>query len=136
MRPGGSAEREPHARLVTEAGGEAIVAADDEHGRRAAVVAPAAEPRRERGAIQALAARVEDEGDGLVGNNIGQRDRFFDHPLANLLGTAFADFHNIHVTKADVPAGLLGALAIALGELALGAILEPADGGNHQPHFI
>ena len=88
-------------------------------------------------ALSRLSPRcVEDEGDGLVGDDIGQRDRFFDHPLADLLGAAFADFHNFHVAKADAPAGLLGALAIALGELALGAILEPADGGNHQPHFI
>src|SRR6185369_7201273 len=32
------------------------------------------------------------------------------------------------------PAGLLGALSVPLRELALGAVLEPADGGDHQPH--
>src|SRR3954469_1065258 len=136
VRPGDGAEREPHVCLIAETRGKTVVAADDEHGGRAAIVAPTAEPRRQRRAVEALAALVENKGDGLVRNDIGQRGRFFGHPLADLLGPAFADFHDIHVAKADAPPGLLGALAIALGELALGAVLDPADGGNHQPHVV
>ena len=36
--------------------------------------------------------------------------------------------------QADAAAGIGRALAIALRELALGTLLQPADGGDHDPH--
>jgi len=79
MRPGGGG---PNASFwlafVAQRRREPIVAADDEHCRGTTVVAPAAEAIGERRAVEAFAAFVENDGDGFVGNNVGQRDRFFE----------------------------------------------------------
>src|SRR5882672_12753783 len=114
MRPGGSAEGELEARLVVQRRREPVVAADDEHSRRTSVVAPASKPVGERGTVEALAALVENDGDGLVGNEALERDRFLDHALADLLRAALANFDNIDVAEADAASGLVGALPVAL----------------------
>src|SRR5581483_10247161 len=134
MRPGRGAESEPHRRLVAQARGEAIIATDDEYRRGPAVVAPAAQPLCQRGAVEAFAALVKQDGDGIVGDRGRERDRLLGHALADLLGAAFADFHNFGVAEADAAADLLGALSVAFRQFPLRAVLQPSDGGDDETH--
>ena len=118
----GFAEGELERGLVADAGREPIVTADHEHSCRSAVVAPPAEPRRERAAVEAFAALIENDRYGLFGNDVGERDRFFEHALADLLRAALLDFEHLDVAEADSLSGLVGALAVALDEFALRAV--------------
>src|SRR6476646_2317710 len=101
---------------------------------RSAGARPSSEPLRQCGAVEAFAALVEDDGDRLVRNHVGERDRFLNDALADLLGAAFADFHNFRIAETDPAAGLLGAFAIALGQFPFRAVLEPTNRRNDQPH--
>ena len=48
------------------------------------------------------------------------------------LRAAFRDFDDFDAAQADAAAGLFGALAVALRELALRALLHPADRGDNR----
>jgi len=91
-------------------------------------------PAFEADILRTFAAFVEQDNHSLVGDHIGERDRFLDHALADLLGAAFADFHNFRIAETDPAAGLLGAFAIALGQFPFRAVLEPTNRRNDQPH--
>jgi hypothetical protein len=47
---------------------------------------------------------------------------------------AFSDLDDIHGLQAGTPAGISRAPAVALRKLALRALLQPTDGGNHDAH--
>ncbi len=68
------------------------------------------------------------------GNDVGEGDRFFEHAALGIVGAAFADLDDVDVGQPDAAAGVGRALAVALGELALGTLLQAADGGDHDPH--
>ena len=87
-------------------------------------VAPALQMPCEGGARYALAALVEDHGDGAFGNDVGDGDRFFQHPALGIVGAAFPDLDDVDVGHPDAAAGRGRALAIALRELALGTLFQ------------
>jgi hypothetical protein len=134
VRPSGCAECQPQSRLVAQARGESVVTADDENRSGPAFIAPSRQPRCQSGAVETLAALIEDDNDRPIRDDVRKRDRFFDHALADLLGAALADLDDVGLAEADAPSCLIRALAIALGKFALGAVLQPADGRHHQPH--
>ena len=84
--------------------------------------------------IETLAALVENDDDRAVGNDIGERDRFLDTPTLGILGAAFANFDDFDVAQAERAAGRFRALAVRRGELALGSLFQPADGGDDKAH--
>ncbi len=59
---------------------------------------------------------------------------FFERALAGVLRAALADFDDLDVAESEATSALLGALSKALRQLSLGTVLQPADGGDHQPH--
>ena len=69
-------------------------------------------------------------------NDVGDRDRFFGAPPLGILRAALADFDDFDVAKTEGAADRFGALAIGRGELAFGALLEAADGGDEDTHDV
>ena len=68
------------------------------------------------------------------GITLRERDRFLEDAPFGLAGAAVLDLDDLDVADAEGAAGLGRPLAVALGKLALGPGLEPADRGNHDPH--
>ena len=81
-----------------------------------------------------LAALIEDHRDGAVGDDIGDGDRFLEHAPGGIAGAALLDLDDIEGVQSRAATGIGRALAIALRELALGPLLQPADDGHHDPH--
>src|SRR5690606_12387903 len=134
VRPSGGAEGKPQARLVAQFRREAVVATDAEHRRRPPLVPPLRQPRGKARAVEILAALVEHDADRTLRDHIGDGDRFLDPALADIGRAAFANLDDVRAAKADAPPGLIRALAIGLGKLALRAVVLPADCGHHDPH--
>ena len=63
MRPGGRAEGEPELGALDQAWRQAVGAADDEARPRPVFRAPFAQQRRQRRAVEILAALVENDDD-------------------------------------------------------------------------
>ena len=68
------------------------------------------------------------------GIDIGDGDRFLEHAPCRIAGAAFLDLDDVDGAEAGAATGIRRALAIALRKLALRALLQPADGGDHDPH--
>src|SRR4029079_17031272 len=134
MRPGRGAEGDREVRLVAQARREAIGGADDEDDGGHVLRAPPLQAAGEGGAAHALAALIEDHRDGAVGNDIGDGDRFLEHAPGGIPGAALFDLDDIEGAQSRAATGIGRALAIALRELTLGALLQPADDGHHDPH--
>ena len=97
-------------------------------------VAPALQAAGEGRAAHALAALVEDHRDRAVGDDVGDGDQFLEHAPAGIAGAALLDLDDIEGAQPRAATGIGRALAVALGELALGTLLQPADDGHHDPH--
>src|SRR5438067_2473140 len=110
------------------------MAADDEDQRRTTLGAPTLQPPRERGAAYVVAALVQDRRDSPFRNYVRDSDRFFQHTSGSVAGAAFPDLHDVERLQAGAAAGEGRALAIALGKVPLGALLQAADGCDHDPH--
>ena len=133
MRPGGGAEGQPQVAL-SAAPPPGRRRRRSRRPRRPAVVAPA--PRRVASvALSRLSPRSSRMSHGLVGDDAGSA---IDSSIiaCRSPGRGSRGFPRLPCPGTDAPAGLLGALAIALGKLALRAVLQPADGGDHEPHFL
>jgi len=70
----------------------------------------------------------------MLGDDIGDGDRFLDHATRGIRGAALLDFDHVDRAQAGAAAGLRGTLAIALGELALGTLLQAANGCDDDAH--
>src|SRR5262249_37765893 len=113
---------------------EAIGATDDECDRGPVLGAPALEVAGEWRTAETFAVLVEDRDGGALGQHIGDGDRFFEPAPVGVVGAAFADLDHIDGLETDAATGVGRALAIALGEVPLGTLLQPADGGDHDAH--
>src|SRR5437763_1060837 len=106
--------------------GEAVRPPNDEGGVAGAVV-PATQAFRKCTGVEGLAARIEQHGCGIFRDDVGERDRLFQHTALRIARAALGDFHDLKRAQADPAARFRRALAIALGELLLRPALEPPD---------
>ena len=100
--------------LLPEVRGKPVGTPDQEHCRRSAILPPFGELGRKRAAVEILSAGIEHHHGGVLRNDVGERDRFFDHALAGIASTAFPDFDDFDITQTKLTAGLRGTLAVAL----------------------
>jgi hypothetical protein len=68
------------------------------------------------------------------GNEVGDGDRFFEHAPGDVAGTALLDLDDVNGAQSGAATRVGRALAVALGELALGTLLQAADCGDHNAH--
>src|SRR5262245_23825159 len=134
MRPGRRAEGNGKACFLPQAGREPVGSADDEYDRRLVLLPPALQAAGESGAAHAFAAGVQDHRDGTIGDDIGDCDRFFEHAPRRVAGAALLDLDDVDGAQAGAATDLDHALAIALRQFALSALLQPADSGDHDAH--
>ncbi len=71
---------------------------------------------------------------GALGDEVGDGDRFFEHAPGGIAGAALLDLDDVDGVQAGAATGVGRALAIALRKLALGTLLQAADGGDHDAH--
>src|SRR5262245_36960359 len=134
VRPCRGAEGDGEARLVAQRRREAVGGADDEDDGRLVLVAPVLQAGGEGGAAHALAARVENHRGGALRDDVGDGDRFLEHPPGGVAGAALLDLDDVEGVETGTATGRGGELAIALRKLPLGTLLQPADGGDHDAH--
>src|SRR4029453_1740233 len=58
------------------------------------------------------------------------------HPGGGIAGAAFRNFVNLEAAEAELAADIIEALAIALGKLPFGTLLQPADSDDDQAHPV
>src|SRR6185369_10788843 len=95
---------------------------------------PTLQAARERSAVHALAALVQDHRDRALRDDVGDGDRFFEHAAGGIAGAALLDLDDIEGAQARGAAGIRRALAIALREFAFRTLLQSADDGQHDTH--
>ena len=134
MRPSRAAKGEAELGALDEARRKAIGAADNEAHGRAVLRAPFAQEARKLRTVDVFAALVQNDDDRSGGNDVGERDRLLDTPAFGVLRTAFTNFDDFKVAKAELTSGHFRAFAIRRGELALRSLFETADGGNEKAH--
>ena len=98
------------------------------------LVPPLAEPAGKRGTVDILAALVEATSTEFSGIAADIAAAFFGDSRGRVARAAFGDFMNVEAAKAELAAGIVEALGIALGQLALGPLLQPADGNDDDSH--
>ena len=97
-------------------------------------VPPAAEMPGKSGAVDVVAALVERHQHGFLGNRGRNRRGFLGDPGRGVAGAAFGNFMNLEAAKAELAADVVEALAVALGQFPLRALLQPADGNDDEAH--
>src|ERR1700733_14244361 len=127
MRPGCCTECEPECGAWRKARREAVGAADNEGSCRAVIRPPALQLRGETGAVEIFAALIENDDHPLLGEDVGERDRFLGTAPLGVMRAALANFDDLDRAQAQRPSGIFGALAIRRGKLALGTLLQAAD---------
>ncbi len=132
--PGRGAERHRGGRLLAQAGREPVGGSDDEHDRGSILRPPSLQLAGEGRAGHVLSALVHDDGHGALGNDIGDGDRFFEPAPLGIARAALSDLDDVEGVQAGSAAGIGGAFAEAFHKLALGTLLQPANGDDHDPH--
>ena len=89
---------------------------------------------RANGAVDIVAALVERHQDRFLRDRRRNRRGFLGHPGGGVAGAAFGNFMNFEAAKAELAADIVEALAIALGQFPLRALLQPADGNDDEAH--
>jgi hypothetical protein len=126
-------EGQDEFRPVPDALVETVGATNDAGEARTAGIAPGGDPLREGFARDRPAALVE--GDKRKG--AGSRQKlvgFLATPLLLAARPALGPFDEIGPGETEAAAKALGALPVALDELALRPALQTADGKNGKPH--
>ena len=103
---------------------EAVGAADHENNGWSVIGPPFGELGRKAGAVEIFSARIEQNDSGVFWDDIGERDRFLEHALVGIGGAAFPDFDDFDIAQAKLTAGLIRALAIALGQFGFRALFR------------
>src|SRR5262249_40762982 len=111
-----------------------VGAPDNEDGGGLVLPLPVLQPAGDNAAAHVLAALVQDHRDRAIGHDIGDGDRFFEHAPGGVAGAALLDLDDVEGVQTDAATGVGRAFAIALGELALRTLLQPADGGDDDAH--
>jgi hypothetical protein len=93
--PGRCTERQRQVRLVAQADRKPVGAADDKHRRRLGLHTPSLDVAGKGRARQALAPGIHQDRDGALRNDIGDGDRFFEHPAGRIVGAALPDLDDI-----------------------------------------
>src|SRR5262249_43250848 len=81
-----------------------------------------------------LAPTVQHDLDSVVWNGARQRDRFFGYAAIRFTSATLLHLDNIETAQPQQTSSLEGAIPIAFGKLTIGARLEPANRGDHNPH--
>jgi len=134
MRPSGLAEREFQVGALAQAVGKPIGGTDHKSDRGTVFGAPFAQQRGERRAVEIIAALIEQDEFGVLRNNVGDGDGFLDTAAFNVLRPAFSNFDDFDVAQSERSADAFCALAIRLGELPLGSLLNSADRNDKDAH--
>src|SRR5262249_38140331 len=134
MGPGGSPEGEAKIGLLAEALRHPVGAADEESRRRPALVAPPLQLLAECRRREIVAAFVEHDPGGRVGNELRQSDRLLGLAALGFAGVAFANLDDLDPGEPHDRTNLGDALAIALRQVAVRPLLEAAYGGDDQAH--
>ena len=118
VRPGGGAEGDGEISLFPQARCETVGGADDEGDRRRVLGSPTLQAARERSAVHALAALVQDYRDRALRDDVGDGDRFFEHAARGIAGefAHYGAIENQHVnhildvsmSPARVPSAVAG----------------------------
>ena len=90
--------------------------------------------RRERRAVEIVAALVEDDDRRPLGNDIGDGDRLLHASPLGLLRAALANLDDLDLTQAQRASDRLRALAIRFGKLAFRSLLQAADSDDDETH--
>ena len=120
--------------LAPQIGRKSVRAADHENSVGDLLVPPAAEMPGKSRAVDIVAALVERHQDGFLGDRGRNRRGLLGHPGRGVAGAAFGNFMNLEAAKAELAADVVEALAIALGQFPLRALLQPADGNDDEAH--
>src|SRR5205085_6216770 len=107
MRPGGGAERKLECSLTPQFGRKSVRAADCENSVLNSLVAPPRQKTGERGAVQAVAALVQCNQRGFLGNLRGNGGVFLRDPGWGIPRAAFRNFMNGEATKTGSASDLL-----------------------------
>src|SRR5262245_4677661 len=130
MGPSCGAEGETEIGLLAEVRRHSVGAADEEGRRWPPLIAPALQLLAERRRSEIVAALIERDPGGGVGNELRQRDSLLGLAPLGFAGTAFADLDDFDLGEAHGRSGLGDALAIALRQVAIRPLLEAAYGGD------
>src|SRR5882757_7680463 len=134
MRPGRRAERDRERSLAPQIGRKSVRAANCENCVGDRLIAKAAQMLGKSRAVDALAALVERHQHGFFRDLRRNRAGFLRHPGYCVACTAFRNFTNLEAAKAELAADVVEALAVALRQFPLGALLQPADGDDDETH--
>src|SRR5262245_13369012 len=99
VRPGGGAKGQAEVGVLAQVVGNTVRAADEEYGGGPGVVAPAPQGVGKAGRAEVLAALVEQDRDGSVGNELRQGDRFLGFAAVGLAGAAFRDLNQLDLLE-------------------------------------
>src|SRR5580700_4026176 len=114
MRPGRGPEGYSERRLFAQHRRQPIIAAYDERDRGPVLGAPPLQPPRKGRAVHALAVLVQDDDGCVVRNDIGDGDRFFQHPAPSISGMTIPDFDDVQSAHADAATGVSRTFSITL----------------------
>src|SRR5690242_5248099 len=114
VRPGGGPKSQGEAGLVAQGEGEPVGTADDERRGWPVFGAPRLQLTGEIRAAQALAALIENDGDGALGEDVGDRNRFLEHAPLDVVGATLANLDDVDGGEANRASDLRRTLAVAL----------------------
>src|SRR5262245_22902923 len=86
------------------------------------------------GAVDALAALVQRHEPVFFREEACDGGCLLRHPGGGIAGAAFRNFMNLKAAEAELAADIIEALAIALGKLPFGTLLQSADSDDNEAH--
>src|SRR6202008_4617683 len=87
-------------------------------------------------AVNIFAAFVQRDKYGVFRDCGRDRGGLLGDACGWVAGAAFGNFMDIEAAEAELAADVVEALPVALGELALRSLFQPADGNDDESHSI
>src|ERR1700685_509342 len=134
MGPRCGAERQPDFGPLQQTRRKPARAADDKTGACAAVGPPLLDQSSERRTIEVLAPLIECGDNSAIGNDVGERDRFFGASPVAVLRAALPNFDDFDRAPAKRTSRRLRAFGVPSCELALWSLLQATDSGDDHAH--
>src|SRR5258706_796911 len=129
-----SSARKAHIGVIERASRKAICSPDDEAHGLTATIAPRANSLGKSLTGGILTPAVQYDLDGIVRNGAIERDRLLGYAALRFAGATLPHLDDIGTAQAQRTSSLDGAIPITFGKLAIGAGLEAANRGDHNPH--
>src|SRR6185437_2814627 len=134
MRPGRSPKSDPELRLALQIGRKSVGATDCEYSIGHGLVPPPAEQAGQGGAVDIVAVLIERDKHGVFRDCGRYCGRLFGDTSFRLARAALSDLADIRPAEAELAADLAETLLVALRELALRSLFQPADGDDDDSH--